>query len=169
MLRAGGGNRDSGVAHREAATGQLDRSADASQQPLEFDRRDLAVAAEGRHLVEPLVAAVWSIPVEAPPLGFLEWAGLPETLGALVARAGPVRSDGRLTRMTQPHLSPGEVLVPGPKSGSWRIVSDVANPEAKHDHDPAVLAPNFSLLGLVLSQAEGSATGAMRAGINQLR
>src|ERR1035438_1576277 len=50
------GDRDRGVVHGEAAPHRAYGGADARQQLLLLGWRDLAVAAGGRHLFQPLVA-----------------------------------------------------------------------------------------------------------------
>jgi hypothetical protein len=58
--------------------GRVDRVTDARQQRVELGLRQAAVAAEGRHLVEPLHLRVAPRPVELPSLGLAERPGPPD-------------------------------------------------------------------------------------------
>jgi hypothetical protein len=65
------------IAHRDAAARGVDGGADACQQVFQLGRRQLGVAAKGRHLVQPLAAGVGAVPAEAPLLRVTERARRP--------------------------------------------------------------------------------------------
>ena len=80
---AGRGDRHRGEMHREAAPRRVDDGADARQQFLPLDRRELAVAAGGRHQFQPLVPGVGPVPVVSPLLRVAERGRLPYPVGRL--------------------------------------------------------------------------------------
>lgn len=88
QTRAGSGgagsrrsDRHRGVPHRKAAPHRVDSGPDARQHILQLGRRELAVVAMSRQLVQPLVPSVGPLPVESPLLRIAERAHLSYPVG----------------------------------------------------------------------------------------
>ena len=87
-----------GVSHDEAPTRRVENVPDSREQLRELLRWYLTVAAECRHLLQPLVSRVASLPVELPLLRLAEPPGLPDAIDGLVEqrRVGRRRARSRV-------------------------------------------------------------------------